>query len=215
MMGPHGYRLAAQTVMVGALLGLLIHLALPADVGLIPWRFDGASSADAMDDAIKESTALLGCYAASLNGLSLVVEQFVEAKFVDTTELKKVLGPFPPAIDTWNRAYEDLYRAKPRIMLQLLRLPRTKKTEDLVCGLKGSWRYQWEELRPEFNHLLVNIVAAWQGEIGVERLEEIRRQQQTEWLTLRARLVAGSTAFAGGDMKDACIARKSPTSPGP
>lgn len=193
---------------LGGLVGLGGHLFLPASLTIFPGPGASASPrTDGGSDAFVEANALLNCYAARLGELSAVVGGFSKATFGDTEELKRAAEPLRKAIKPFNDAYTEIYRARPRLTVDLLDSARnTGAIDRILCRLSATDRYQWEELRPELNTLLVNIIAAWRENLEDERLDEVRRQQQSKWLELQERLAQGAKDFSSGAPKADCAA---------
>jgi hypothetical protein len=199
------------TVAVGVVLGLMAHQAASA------WRRHRPAEEAAGQAAIIRSRVLLGCYAMRLREFAGAIERFCHAELGDRAQLKLMAGStLRPAIENFNESFVQINLARFGLEYQLVRsFDDAPRSAALVCQMQRAPNYQWQEMRPLLNTVLVNIIHAWGQDGSEQTLLDIRRQQKTDWLRLRDILLEGARQFGDGAIGQSCRAATDAAGDGP
>jgi hypothetical protein len=148
----------------------------------------------------KDAFSLLRCYAAHLHELADAIDAFTRAPLDDVAEVRKAAGLLRPAIDHANAAYVQLASRRIALMSAIMLQPnREPDIDTLICRLSETETYQWNEVRPRLNALLLDIIATWRDEVvGKERIAAIHEEVGSGWPELRGVLTTGAERFALG-----------------
>jgi hypothetical protein len=78
------------------------------------------------------------------------------------------------------------------------------RRDTLICSLRRTEYYNWEEMRPLLNGLVVNIIAVWRHGADPLILSTIRSQQRSRWGELVNLLRKGAKDFAQAGVIQPC-----------
>jgi hypothetical protein len=180
---------------VGCVLGLALHLTLPNPV-------IGRDT-----PALAEFRSMLGCYAQRLNEFSNAATTFSNAEFRDWDGLIESATPLKPIILNENAAYATLSQNRFALLADISSQGgRVRDVRDVSRLLEQVDEFQWKRLRPVENAVLVDIIAAWQGNKDASTLQRIRLQQRDGWLDLRKILALHGSNFAAHASTPRCEA---------
>lgn len=145
--------------------------------------------------ATRAARALLASYFESARGLGNAAAAFATTDLADQKALREAAWKMAPAILSMNDSYQALESEDIAFRVTLSRGASRGTDTRVVRALEGACSYQWHEVRPLLNRLLVNIVFAVRHEVGRELLSEIRHQQGSNgWRRLASLLQEGSRA---------------------
>jgi len=165
-----------------AILDRARELSSTADEALLelrlPWLFSGGIAI-----VIRDAIRLLVRYDDACAGLDAGVRVFAKASFSTLAEFRTLAWALAPSIEEWNAAYVEVQNESLLIRLGLV-LDSSSRSLALRKRLEAIESFQWHEVRPLLNGLLVNVILAVYNDVPPEHLSEIRRQQREEWQKL-------------------------------
>lgn len=184
---------------------------------LIPSHYSLASPSPAetqnTNRAKLQGRRLIACYGAQLSSLASAVSAFKRARITDAASLTKAAEPMAAAMEQKNSAVAALTTRRLDVSIDALRAsPHDAEAERIACQLRGAELYQWDQLRPTLNRLLVDVIAIWSSQKSdSDALARVNQQQTLGWNRVSKLLEEGVRRFASLDLdRNVCLTTGAP-----